>query len=125
VFALALMLPLSFGGSAPVLDAAAVLAVCAGYSGVAVCVYTVSMDLARPASAATDVTLQLTVLGVLRLATTSAGLAGAGAVGFPPLITAAVLVAAAGTWAAGRWLRAHTTTPSEPAATPTEAKELV
>lgn len=105
--ALALLLPLSMGGSTTVLDAAAVLAVTAGYSGMAVCVYTVSMDLARPASAATDFTLQISVLGVLRIAMSSAGLAVAGAVGFPPLIAAAVLLAALGTLVTVRWLRGH------------------
>ncbi|MGI5129893.1 MFS transporter [Pseudonocardia sp. CA-107938] len=111
VGALALLLPLSLGGSTAVLDAAAVLAVTVGYSGMAVCAYTVAMDLARPASAATDFTLQLSVLGVLRLVTTSAGLAAAGVVGFPLLIGAAVLLAAAGTWITTRWLRSHRTSP--------------
>jgi predicted MFS family arabinose efflux permease len=105
--ALALLLPLSLGGSTAVLDVVAVLAVAAGYAGMAVCVYTVSMDLARPASAGTDFTLQISVLGVLRLAMTSAGLAVAGAVGFPVLIGTSVLLAAVGTWITTRWLRGH------------------
>ncbi|WP_206792580.1 MFS transporter [Amycolatopsis sp. MtRt-6] len=107
VFALASLLPLSLGGSTAAVDAAAVLAVSVGYSGMAVCVSTVSMDLARPASAATDFTLQISVLGVLRLAMSSAGLAVAGTAGFPPLIGASVLLAAAGTWITARWLRGH------------------
>lgn len=103
--ALALLLPLSFGGSTPLLDIAAVLAVTVGYAGMGVCVATVSMDLARPESAATDFTLQISVLGVLRLVTSSAGLAVAGAVGFPVLIGASVLLAALGTLITVRWLR--------------------
>jgi MFS family permease len=108
VFALALTLPLSLGGSTVVLDAVAVLAVTAAYAGAAVCVYAVSMDLARPASAATDFTLQTSVLGVLRVVTSSAGLGIAGAIGFPALIGTSVLLAALGTWTAARWLRGHT-----------------
>ncbi|MEU6718309.1 MFS transporter [Nonomuraea sp. NPDC046802] len=107
VCALSLLLPLSLGGSTVVLDVVAVLAVTVGYAGMAVCVYTVSMDLARPASAGTDFTLQISVLGVLRLAMTSAGLAVAGVVGFPALIGASVLLAAVGTWITARWLRGH------------------
>ncbi|MEJ3653244.1 MFS transporter [Actinomycetes bacterium KLBMP 9759] len=109
VCALALLLPLSLGGSTVALDAGAVLAVTAGYAGMGVCAYTVAMDLARPASAATDFTVQISALGVLRLATTSAGLAAAGWAGFAPLIAASVLLAAAGTWVTVRWLRDHET----------------
>ncbi|WP_410641597.1 MFS transporter [Amycolatopsis sp. lyj-346] len=119
VFALALLLPLSLGGSTAVLDAGAVLAVTAAYSGMGVCVYTVSMDLARPATAATDFTLQISVLGVLRLAMSSAGLAVAGAAGFPPLIGVSVLLAAAGTWITAHWLRGHHLS-SDPLDTPRE-----
>jgi MFS family permease len=108
VFALALTLPLSLGGSVAVLDAVAVLAVTAAYAGAAVCVFAVSMDLARPASAATDFTLQISVLGVLRVVTSSAGLGVAGAIGFPALTGVAVLCAALGTWTTARWLRGHT-----------------
>jgi hypothetical protein len=68
-------------------------------------VATVSMDLARPESAATDFTLQISLLGVLRLVTSSAGLAVAGAVGFPVLVGASVLLAALGTLITVRWLR--------------------
>jgi hypothetical protein len=107
--ALALLLPLSLGGSTAVVDAVAVLAVTVGYSGMAVCVYTVSMDLARPTSAATDLTLQISVLGVLRLVMSSAGLAVAGVVGFPLLIGVSVLLAAVGTGITARWLRGHQT----------------
>jgi hypothetical protein len=106
-FALVLSLPLSLGGSTVVLDAAAVLMVSVAYAGMAVCVYTVAMDLVRPASAATDFTLQISVLGVLRLAMSSAGLAVAGVVGFPHLIGASVLLAAGGAWITARWLRDH------------------
>ncbi|MFC0106052.1 MFS transporter [Kibdelosporangium aridum] len=108
-FALAMLVPLSQGGSVLALDIAAVLAVTIGYAGMAVCVWTVSMDLARRESAATDLTLQTSVLGVLRLVVSSAGLAVAGAVGFPYLIGVSILLAAAGTYVAARWLRGHTT----------------
>jgi hypothetical protein len=124
VCALSLSLPLSLGGSSAVIDTAAVLAITAGYAGMGVCVFTVAMDLARPASAATDFTLQITVLGVLRLAMTSAGLAVAGAVGFPPLISASVLLAAVGTWITTRWLRGHTTSSDSIEPEPTEQREL-
>jgi hypothetical protein len=108
VFALALLLPLSQGGSVLALDIAAVLAVTVGYAGTVVCVFTVSMDQARPESAATDFTLQTSVLGVLRLLVSSAGLAVAGVVGFPSLISLSVLLAVAGTYITARWLRGHT-----------------
>jgi MFS family permease len=111
--ALTLMLPLSLGGSTAVLDGVAVLAVAAAYTATAVCVFTVSMDLARPTSAATDFTLQVSVLGVLRLAMSSAGLAIAGALGFPALTGASVLLAAVGAWGTARWLRDHRTTLEE------------
>jgi protein-S-isoprenylcysteine O-methyltransferase Ste14 len=103
-----LLLPLSQGGSLLALDIAAVLAVTAGYAGTVVCVFTVSMDQARPESAATDFTLQTSVLGVLRLVVSSAGLAVAGFVGFPLLISFSVLLAVAGTYITARWLRGHT-----------------
>jgi predicted MFS family arabinose efflux permease len=105
--ATALLLPLSLGGSTAVVDVAAVLASSAGYAAVAVCVFTVSMDLARPASAATDFTLQVSVLGVLRLAINPVALTAGGAVGFPLLIGGSVLLAAVGTWVTSRWLRDH------------------
>jgi MFS family permease len=105
--AIALVLPLSLGGFTAAVDVVAVLAVSVGYAAAAVCVFTVSMDLARPVSAATDFTLQVSVLGVLRLAINPVALALAGAVGFPLLISGSVLLAAVGTWVTARWLRDH------------------
>jgi hypothetical protein len=105
--AIALLLPLSLGGFTAAVDVVAVLAASAGYAAAAACVLTVSMDLARPASAATDFTLQVSVLGVLRLAINPVVLALAGAIGFPLLIGGSVLLAAVGTWVTSRWLRDH------------------
>jgi predicted MFS family arabinose efflux permease len=113
VAALALLVPLSLGGAWVVLDTVAVLALAAAYSGMAVTVFAVSMDLARPASAATDFTLQISVLGILRVVTASAGLVMAGALGFPALTGVSVLLAAVGTAVTARWLRDHRTTPEE------------
>ncbi|MFC7621478.1 MFS transporter [Microlunatus sp. GCM10028923] len=104
---IALLLPLSFGGAHPVLDGIAVLSTVLGYSGAALCAYTVSMDLSRPASAATDLTAQVSVLGVLRLVITPAALALAGVTSFAPLIGVAVLLSGIGTWVTARWLRRH------------------
>jgi predicted MFS family arabinose efflux permease len=116
--AIALLLPLSLGGSAAAVDIVAVLAVSAGYAGMAVCAFTVSMDLSRPASAATDFTAQVSVLGVLRLAINPVALAAAGAVGFPLLLGGSALLAAVGTWVTFRWLRGHRTSV-------TTSKELI
>lgn len=111
VAAIVSLVPLSLGGSSPTLDGAAVLAVTAGYAGLAACVFTVSMDLARPATAATDFTLQVSVVGVLRLAVTPVALAAAGLVGFTPVICGSAALMAAGGWVALRWLRGHQTSP--------------
>jgi hypothetical protein len=101
----------AMGGTTGALDGAAVLLVGIGYSAMGVCVYTISMDHARAESAATDFTLQISVLGVVRLGMSSAGLALAGAFGFPQLILASVALAAFGTWFAARWLRGHRVAP--------------
>lgn len=104
---IALLLPLSFGGGNPVLDGVAVVSTMLGYAGTALCVYTISMDFSRSSSAATDLTLQISILGVLRQVITPVGLALAGVTGFPPLIGAAVLLSGVGTWVTARWLRRH------------------
>ncbi|WP_232666568.1 MFS transporter [Pseudonocardia sp. TRM90224] len=105
--ALALLLPLSLGGTAVPIDAVAVLIGYVAYTGCLVCIYTISMDLTRPSSAATDLTLQLAVVGVIRLGATSVGLGLAAAAGFPAVVAAAAVLALVGTAITTRWLRSH------------------
>lgn len=62
------------------------------YTAFVAWIFTIAMDLSREHAAATDFTLQLSVLGVLHVVTASAGLAVAGA---------------AGTVVADRWHRGH------------------
>ncbi|WP_431930069.1 MFS transporter [Nonomuraea jabiensis] len=106
--ALAALLPLSTGTGHPALATAAILAVAIAYSALATWIYTIAMDLARPATAATDVTVQISVLGVLRMLAGAAGLTLAGTVGYPRLIAACVLLSLAGTAVAAGWARQHT-----------------
>ncbi|MGI5283107.1 hypothetical protein ACQEVF_07205 [Nonomuraea polychroma] len=71
------------------------------------------MDLARPATAATDVTVQVSVLGVLRMLLSAAGLALAGVAGFPVLIAASVIFSLAGTAVAAAWASRHSPVASQ------------
>lgn len=100
--AIAATLPLSLGGSG--FDAAAVLAVAAAYAAMGTWIATTCMDLARSGAAATDLALQTTVLGVLRMATSAGGLLLVGVLGFPALVAASLVLALAGTGVALRWM---------------------
>ncbi|MEW9551967.1 MFS transporter [Nonomuraea sp. NPDC050783] len=105
--ALAGLLPLA-GGAGPAAPAgAAVVAVTIAYSATATWISTVAMDLARPASAATDLTVQLSVLGVLRMLAGAGGLALAAVTGYPLLIAASLVLSLAGTAVAARWAGGH------------------
>jgi len=70
-------------------------------------IYSCAMDLARPATAATDLAVQLAVVGVVRLVANASGPALAGQAGYPPLILAGAALTLLGTVAATRWARHH------------------
>jgi predicted MFS family arabinose efflux permease len=108
--ALAALLPLATGAGHPLPAGAAVVAVAIAYSAMGTWIYTIAMDMARPATAATDVTVQVSVLGVLRMSAGAGGLALAAITGYPPLIAASVLLSLAGTTAAALWTRRHSST---------------
>lgn len=95
--------PLSVRTGGAVLAAAAVIVVTVAYCAMATWVYTVAMDLAREKIAATDMTVQVSMLGLLRIATSAGGLALASVIGFPVLIGLSALLAAAGAGAAAFW----------------------
>jgi MFS family permease len=111
--ALAGLLPLSTGAGHRALATAAVVGVSIAYSAMAAWIYTIAMDLARPATAATDVTVQVSVLGVLRMLLSAAGLALAGVAGFPLLIAASVIFSLAGTAVAAAWATRHSPVTSQ------------
>ncbi|WP_188196564.1 MFS transporter [Nonomuraea sp. SYSU D8015] len=115
---LAGLLPLSTGTGHPAPAGTVVVAVAIAYSAMATWISTIAMDLARPASAATDVTVQISVLGVLRMLASAGGLTLAGIAGYPPLIGVSVLLSLAGTAVAAAWARRHS-----PAAPPNLATQ--
>lgn len=95
--------PLSVRAGEDVLAAAAVTILNIAYGAMVTWIYTVAMDLAREQTAATDMTVQLSMVGVLRVATSAGGLALAAVIGFPLLIALSALLAAAGGGAAAFW----------------------
>lgn len=97
------LVPLSLGGST--IDMTAVLAVALAYSAIGTWVATICMDLARSDAAATDLSLQTSCLGALRMITSFAGLTLIGLTGSAPVILTSVVLAAAGTVGALRWLQ--------------------
>jgi hypothetical protein len=88
-------------------DTAAVLALSGTNIAASVVIYTVAMDVARPESAATDLSLQLGVLGVLHVGLSSAGLAVVGSFGSYPVIMGSAVIMVAGTVAGALWLRSR------------------
>ncbi|WP_158889687.1 MFS transporter [Amycolatopsis anabasis] len=105
VAATAALLPLATGHDSPGLTTAALIAGAVAYGAKLTWVSTVSMDLARKSSAATDVTLPMSMVGILRIVVSSAGLGLVARVGYPWLIGAAVFFAVAGTAVALAWTR--------------------
>ncbi|WP_211302822.1 MFS transporter [Allonocardiopsis opalescens] len=112
--AVAGLLPLAAGNGAIVPTAVALVALSAAYGAKLTWISTVSMDLARRSSAATDYTVPMSVEGVCVTAVTSAALALAGAVGFPWIVAAAVALALLGAAVAPAWARRHVGTPHRP-----------
>jgi hypothetical protein len=108
--ATAALIPLSRGAADLVPTAAAVIALTSTYTAILAWIHTIAMDLTRPASAASDYTAQVSMLGVLRLALGSAGLAMAAVTGFPTLIVAATVLTVVGMLVTLRWTAGHTTT---------------
>lgn len=74
--------------------------------------YSCAMDLARPATAATDLAVQLAVVGIIRLVANAGGPALAGQTGYLPLILAGSALTVLGTAAATRWARLHHPNPA-------------
>lgn len=96
VVAAAGTLPLAWGVTqAPVVLGVVALSNGAFAAAFAV-VYTVSMDLTRPESAGTDFTLFTTVAGLVMVVAGAGGIAAAGAFGFVPVVTGAVVLAVLG-----------------------------
>jgi hypothetical protein len=106
VVAVAAHLPLAAGDGGPLAAVAVVLAT-AVYCAQATWIYTVCMDLSRGSAAATDFTVQTSVSGVVRMATTGPALVLAGQIGFPWLITGALGLALAGAVVTAAWARSH------------------
>jgi predicted MFS family arabinose efflux permease len=107
VVAVAAHLPLAGGDGGPLAAVAVVLA-SAVYCAQSTWIYTVCMDLSRGSAAATDFTVQTSVTGVVRMATTGPALVLAGQTGYPWLITCALGLAIAGAVVTAAWARSHT-----------------
>jgi MFS family permease len=106
VVAAAAHLPLA-GGDGGLLAAMAVVATSAVYCAQATWVFTVCMDLSRGSAAATDFTVQTSVMGILRMVVSGPALVLAGQLGYPWLITVAVGLTLAGAAVTVAWARSH------------------
>ncbi|MFI0482529.1 MFS transporter [Actinomadura sp. 9N215] len=105
IVAVAALFPAAAGSADPVPTTAALMAVNAVYSAKLTWISTVSMDLARPSSAATDYSVPMSVEGVFVTLVNSAGLALAAQAGFPWLIGIAVVLGLVGTAVGPAWSR--------------------
>jgi MFS family permease len=110
IVSVAATLPLAGGAGSLVPTASAMVAVTVVYTAKLTWIGTVSMDLARPSSAATDYTVPMSIEGVFVTVVSSAGLGLAGAVGFPWLVGGAVGFAVVGAMVAPAWIHWHTRT---------------
>jgi predicted MFS family arabinose efflux permease len=107
VVAAAAHFPLA-GGDGGLFATVAVLLASAVYCAQATWVFTVCMDLTRGSAAATDFTVQTSVMGILRMVVTGPALVLAGQVGYPWLITGAIGLTVAGAVVTAGWARANT-----------------
>lgn len=94
--AVAAMFPLASGNGWDPLDIAAVLGIQAAYSALATWAYTISMDNTRAEFAATDFSLQVSVVGVLRIIVSAIGLSLVTVLGYPMIIVISAALALAG-----------------------------
>ncbi len=99
------LLPLAAGATAPVLTSSAVVGVAIAYGAKVTWFATISMQMARRETAATDYSVPMSLEGAAVTVISSAGLAMAAAVGFTSLLVAAVSVAVVGTGLAAVWVR--------------------
>jgi hypothetical protein len=106
IVASAAHLPLA-GGDGGLLAAVAVVGASAVYCAQATWVFTVCMDLSRGSAAATDFTVQTSVMGILRMVVTGPALVLAGQFGYPWLITGALGLTLAGAAVTAVWARTH------------------
>jgi MFS family permease len=106
IVATAAHLPLA-GGDGGLLAAVAVVTISVVYCAQATWVFTVCMDLSRGAAAATDFTVQTSVMGILRMVVTGPALVLAGQLGYPWLVTGALGLTLAGATVTAVWARSH------------------
>lgn len=99
------LLPLAAGDAAPVLTSFAVVGVAIAYGARVTWFATISMQMARRETAATDYSVPMALEGAAVTVISSAGLAIAAAVGFTGLLATAVVVAVVGTGLAAVWGR--------------------
>lgn len=85
--ALLALLPLASTAGREPLDIAAILLVQAAYSALATWAYTISMDNTRPEFAATDFSLQVSVIGLVRIIMSALGLNLVAPLGYPLIVT--------------------------------------
>ncbi|WP_157981658.1 MFS transporter [Protaetiibacter intestinalis] len=99
------LLPLAMGVAWDTPATVALVVLYLSYASAGVWVYTIAMDNTRPELAATDFSLQIGVIGLLRLGLNSGGLALIAVAGFPLLVTLAGLLTVAGVTVAAFWAR--------------------
>ncbi|WP_020673544.1 MFS transporter [Amycolatopsis nigrescens] len=114
VLTVAALFPLAAGSGQAVPTALVLVGVSIVYGAKLTVVSTVSMDLARESSAATDFTVPMSIEGICVTAVSSAGLGLAGAAGFSWLIGAAVALSFLGAVVGPLWIRRHGTLPAVP-----------
>lgn len=99
------MLPVALGAGWDALDITAVLIVQAAYSALATWAYTISMDNSRPETAATDFSLQVSVIGVIRIIMSAIGLSLVAAIGYPMIVIISAALMLAGVLLSVFWSR--------------------
>ncbi|GAB2685422.1 MFS transporter [Nocardia thraciensis] len=105
--AVAASFPLAAGAAPLVPTTMAIMGVTIVYTAKITWIATVCMDLARPASAATDFSVPMSIEGVFVTVVNSAGLGLAAAVGFPWLIGLALVMAVIGATVGPAWIHRH------------------
>ena len=99
------VLPFAFGAAWDIPGTVAIVMLNVSYASAGVWVYTIAMDNARAGLAATDFSLQIGVIGLLRLGLNSGGLALIPLAGFPVLVTLSGILTLLGTAVAIVWVR--------------------
>ncbi|MCP2256388.1 Na+/melibiose symporter [Streptoalloteichus tenebrarius] len=111
--ALAATLPLAFGNGHVGLTSTALILMAITYGAKLTWISTVSLDLARGASGATDYTVPVSMTGLGRVVLTSVGLSTAGLVGYPWLVGLSVVFALLSTGVAAAVVRGYPGAPRE------------